>query len=236
MISCYNVNKLPICEEGKQRSPWGAEVDFPSFPSGATFSAGLWHIQEPGSGLTGGSLQPDWWDAHPPCLLLHCCCASSVCCGLSGVLLPTLGPRPAPVWLGPLGEQGMGRGQHVQTQPPRGKGLVLAWRGCAWQTALSIFFSSEIWGFYCVQGSPCSSLVIQGAGEGLVYFHTAGILGGPMACPAGHTKWVNFTLSWVPRQPYTARAVGTCIDTSRIQVLILIAWPCLDLCLWFFFF
>lgn len=29
MISCHNVSKLPICEEGKQRSLWGAELSMP---------------------------------------------------------------------------------------------------------------------------------------------------------------------------------------------------------------
>lgn len=129
MISCYNVSKLPICEEGKQRSPWGAEVDFPPFPSGATFSSGLWYIQELGSGLTGGSLQPHWWGVCSLCLLLHHHFASSTCRGFSGVLLMTLGPCPTPAWLCLLGEQDVGRTQHVQTQAPRGRGLWTAGAG-----------------------------------------------------------------------------------------------------------
>lgn len=58
MISCYNVSKLPICEEGKQRSPWGVGVDFLSFPSGATFTAEMRYIQKPGSGLMKSSAAP----------------------------------------------------------------------------------------------------------------------------------------------------------------------------------
>lgn len=55
--------------------------------------------------------------------------------------------------------------------------LVLAWKGCVGQTVLAScfvpFFCSRIWGFYCAQGHLYSSLVIQGGGEGSVYFHTA---------------------------------------------------------------
>lgn len=121
--------------------------------------------------------------------------------------------------------------------------LVLAWRGCGRQTAVencfAPFFSPKIWGFYCAQGHPYSSPVIWGGGVDLVYFHTAGILGGPTAGPAGHSKHLSFLRSWVQCQSSTARAAGTCADTFGIQVLILIVWLCLDLCLlcgFFFFF
>lgn len=77
MISCYNVSKLPICEEGKQSSPRGAHVGSLFFPSDATFSAELWLWLGSGSRLTEGSLFVWMLDLH---------CISSTCCGLFRVL------------------------------------------------------------------------------------------------------------------------------------------------------
>lgn len=48
-------------------------------------------------------------------------------CSVASGVLPALGPCPAPLGLGSLEEEGGGRGQHIQTESPRGRGLVLAW-------------------------------------------------------------------------------------------------------------
>lgn len=117
------------------------------------------------------------------------------------------------------------------------RGLLLAWGGCGRQTALATCcapFCPKIWGFYCAQGHPYGSLVIHGGGEGLVYFHAVGILGGPTARPAVHSKRRSFILPWV--QCRSSIAGRTCADTFGIRVLILIVWLYLGLCLWIFLF
>lgn len=104
-----------------------------------------------------------------------------------------------------------------------------------WQTPLYLyfFFPSPRSGAFTVLRAI---LVIQGREEGLCSpiqqrsWETHGF-------PARHSwEWVSFIPCWIQCQPSTARTAGTCLDTFGIQVFILIAWLCLDLCLWFFLF
>lgn len=159
MISCYNVSKLPICEEGKQRSPWGAEVDFPSFPSGATFSVGLWYIQEPGSGSTRGSLQPHWWDACSPCPLPHCHCAVvslGSCCPPWDLALPQRG------WV-PLESEAWGKGSMTKPRLQEaggherqgaGAGMEGLWQANCSGNLLCPFFLPQDLGLLLCSGAP----------------------------------------------------------------------------------
>lgn len=141
-------------------------------------------------------------------------------------VLPALGHCPAPVGLGSLEEEGTGRGQHVQTEPPRG--WCWAWRGCIQQTVMASYFVPLF--FFPVQDLGLLLCLVHsghsGKRGGSVFSHTAEILGDPW----WHSwEWASFVPSWIQCQPSTARTAATCLDTFGIQVFILIAWLCLDL-------
>lgn len=205
-------------------------MDFPFFPSGATFSTELQYNQEPRSGLIRGSLQP-----AGEMLTLHASCWVAIMQAACGVASDPacFGTLPCPSGAGLLW-----RGRHGKRSacPNRAsKRLVLAWRGCIRQTVMAsyfvplFFFPVEDLGLLLCLGHPGHS----GKRGGSVYSHTAEILGDPW----WHSwEWVSFVPSWIQCQPSTARTAATCLDTFGIQVFILIAWLCLDLCLWFFFF
>lgn len=197
MISCYNVSKLPICEEGKQSSPRGADVGSPFFPSDATFSPELWLWLGPGSRLTEGSLLVWMLDLH---------CTSSTCCGLFRVLLPSLGTVGSS-W----------RIRHGAKETNTGcKRLQMAGVGSGqlfWEAALPHVsvprFETSVW-----LEAPLKA--VWSLREHVVYFYTAWILRGHMAHPNGMSKWMSSVLPCIQHQSSSARRAGTQIDSSGI--------------------
>ena len=196
--SHVNVSKLPIWEEGKQRSPLGAEVDFPSFSSGATFSAGLWYIQEPGSGLTGGASE-----MLPLCtFVVLLLCQQWVLWSLWGpaghfgtLPYPTMAGYP---WRAKHGKRAMCPSPGSKRQRDmNGKGLVLAWRGCSRQIFWASFFIP-----FCFPPKSVAFTVLRSTPTAVWFFREGstvlctsiqqGSWGRPVAGQAGHSKWVSF--------------------------------------------
>lgn len=134
MISYYSVSKLPICGEGKQINPGGADVGSPFFPSDATFSAEPWLRLGPGPGLMEGSLLVWMLDLH---------CTSSTCCGLFGVHLASLGTVRCS-WRIRYGAKDVCPNTGCMRLQMAGAGIVLGQANCSGKPCFPMFLSQYL--------------------------------------------------------------------------------------------